>query len=195
MKKSDITREKLLDAATRAFCVQSYSSVTLRMIAKDAGVDVALVSRYFGGKLGLFEAMLETAFDWPEMAASEDPVEVAIAKYTRPDATDAHMSVIRMIIVNGSDPEVGDVLRTRLHEMLIDPMLERMGGGTAAPNLAMFIAATLGAAMVRHTLRLPGMADVSPKEYGAQLRHMIDAALAYEGEPYPMKKAAPKDGL
>jgi hypothetical protein len=93
------------------------------------------------------------------------------------------MSVIRMIIVNGADPEVGDVLRARLREKLIDPMLERMGGAQAAPNLAMFVAATLGAAMVRHTLRLPGMADVSSEEYAAQLRHMIDAALAYEGGP------------
>jgi AcrR family transcriptional regulator len=182
MKKSEITREKLLQAAIRAFCAQSYSNVTLRMIAKDAGVDVALVSRYFGSKLGLFKAMLETVFDWPEMASGVDLVAVAIAKYTRPDAADAHMSVIRMIIVNGADPEVGDILRARLREMLIDPMLERMGGPAAAPNLAMFIAATLGAAMVRHTLRLPGMADVSPDEYGAQLRHMIDAALAYEGQ-------------
>ncbi|SFR33603.1 transcriptional regulator, TetR family [Yoonia tamlensis] len=182
MKKSDITREKLLSAATNSFCAQSYSNVSLRMIAKQAGVDVALVSRYFGGKRGLFEAMLEVAFDWPEMAAGGDPVAVAIAKYTKPDATDAHMSVIRMIIVNGADPEVGDLLRARLRTMLIDPMLDRMGGPAAAPNLAMFIAATLGAAMVRHTLRLPGMADVSAEEYGAQLRHMIDAALAYEGK-------------
>ncbi|MCG3267811.1 TetR/AcrR family transcriptional regulator [Yoonia sp. I 8.24] len=180
MKKSDITREKLLQAATRAFCAQSYSNVTLRMIAKEAGVDVALVSRYFGGKLGLFEAMLACVFDWPEMAASTDPVAVAIAKYTQPETEDAHMSVIRMIVVNGADPEVGDLLRVRLREMLIDPMLERMGGAEAAPKLAMFIAATLGAAMVRHTLRLPGMTDVSVDEYGAQLRHMLDAALTYE---------------
>ena len=183
MKKSDITREKLLNAASQAFCAQGYSTVSLRKIAKDAGVDVALVSRYFGGKLGLFETMLEAAFDWPEMAVGDDPVEVAIAKYTKPDATDAHMSVIRMIVVNGADPEVGDLLRRRLREKLIDPMLDRMGGADAAPNLAMFVAATLGAAMVRHTLRLPGMADANPEEYAAQLRHMIDAALAYQRRP------------
>ncbi|MDO6589331.1 MULTISPECIES: hypothetical protein [Rhodobacterales] len=54
--------------------------------------------------------------------------------------------------------------------MLIDPMLERMGGAEAAPKFA----------MVRHTLRLPGMADVSADVYCAQLRHMLDAALTYE---------------
>ncbi|PRY79567.1 AcrR family transcriptional regulator [Yoonia maritima] len=180
MRKSEITREKLLTSATRAFCVQSYSNVSLRGIAKDPGVDVALVSRYFGGKMGLFQAMLDDVFAWPEMMSGDDPVEVAIAKYTDPDTADAHMSVIRMIVVNGADPEVGDILRERLREMLVDPMLAKMGGERAAPNLAMFIAVTLGAAMVRHTLRLPGMADTQPEAYAMQLRHLIDAALRFE---------------
>ena len=179
MKNADVTREKLLEAAMQAFVVQSYSTVSLRAIARAAGVDVALVSRYFGGKLGLFKAVLDVAFDWPEMREGENPVAVAIAKYTNPDATDDHMAVIRLIIVNSADPEVGEMMRDSLRRKLMDPMLARMGGAQAAPQLALFVAATLGMAMVRHSLKLPGVADASPQEYAVQLRHMIDAALGY----------------
>ena len=181
MSKSDITRDKLLEAATAAFWQQGYSNASLRAIAKAASVDVALISRYFGGKLGLFKATLDSAFDWPELLdPAADPVEVAIAKYANPD-TDAHqVSSTRMIVVNASDPEVGDLVRQTLREKLIDPLQARMGGQGAAAHMAMFIAVVLGASMVRQILRLPGMAEAAPDIYAAQLRHLIDAALAFD---------------
>ena len=55
MGNSDTTREKLLTAATEAFWEQGYSNTSLRQIAQIAGVDVALVSRYFGGKLKVIQ--------------------------------------------------------------------------------------------------------------------------------------------
>ena len=199
MKKSDITREKLLNAATSAFCERSYTHVPLREIAAQAQVDVALISRYFGNKRGLFNAVLDHTLDWPELVASSDPIGVAIAKYTGPNASDAHMGVVRLIVLNGADPDVGDLLRERLHDRLIIPMLERMGGSENAPRLALFIAVTLGAAMVRHTLKLPSMADATAQEYGQQLRHIMEAALSYSSAPDTAsqvvnEKAAPKGG-
>ena len=47
-------------------------------------------------------------------------------------------------------------------------------------NLALFISVILGASMVRQCLRLPGMTDASPETYAAQLRYMVDAALAFD---------------
>lgn len=180
MRNADTTREKLIAAATEAFWRQGYSNVSLRAVAKAASVDVALISRYFGGKLGLFQATLETAFDWPEMLAADDPVQVAIAKYANPDTDAQQVSSTRMIVVNASDPEVGDLVRQTLRDELIGPMQDKMGGPEAAPHLAMFVAVILGASMVRQTLRLPGMADQTPCGYAAQLQHLIDAALTFE---------------
>ncbi|WP_341365471.1 TetR/AcrR family transcriptional regulator [Yoonia sp. BS5-3] len=182
MRKADLTRDKLLDAASVAFCTLGYSNASLRAIAKAADVDVALISRYFGGKLGLFRAALESAFEWDEILdAARDPIEVAIAKYA--DAgTEAHqVSAIRMIVMNASDPEVGDLLRGVLREKLIDPLQERMGGRQAASQLAMFAAVVLGASIVRQTLKLPGMAGVPDAEYADQLRYLINAAISFDG--------------
>jgi AcrR family transcriptional regulator len=55
------TREALLDAARRRFARDGYAATTVRDIASDAGVNVALISRYFESKAGLFEACLLTA--------------------------------------------------------------------------------------------------------------------------------------
>lgn len=185
MGKSEETREKLLSAAHEAFWQKGYSNVSLRDIAKAASVDVALISRYFGGKLGLFEATLDSAFVWPELfAEGADPVEVAIAKYANPATDDVEISATGMIVANAGDPEVGDLVRQRLWENILGPLQERMGGEQVAPNLALFIAFILGASMARQSLRLPAFTEASPKEYAKQLRYMVDAALAYDpGKP------------
>lgn len=52
------TRVALLDAARRRFSRQGYDGTSIREIAGDAGVDAALISRYFGSKQKLYaEAM------------------------------------------------------------------------------------------------------------------------------------------
>jgi AcrR family transcriptional regulator len=52
-------RAVLLRAALRHFGLHGYHGVSLRAIARDADVDMALVSRLFGSKAGLWLAMLE----------------------------------------------------------------------------------------------------------------------------------------
>lgn len=181
MSKATKTREKLLAAAHQAFWQKGYSNVSLRDIAQEASVDVALISRYFGGKLGLFEATLDSAFVWPELfAEGADPVDVAIAKYANPETDEIEVSATGMIVANAGDPEVGDLVRQRLWDNILAPLQDRMGGAAAAPNLALFIATILGASMARQCLRLPALAEASPEEYARQLRHMVDAALSYE---------------
>ncbi len=52
-------RERILDVAEELFALRGYDGVTLRQIAKGAGVDVALASYHFGKKLDLFNAVFE----------------------------------------------------------------------------------------------------------------------------------------
>ncbi|MDQ8045423.1 MAG: TetR family transcriptional regulator [Patulibacter sp.] len=58
-RDADATRGALLRAAQRRFVLLGYDRTTTRDIAADAGVNVALINRYFGGKQGLFEAVVE----------------------------------------------------------------------------------------------------------------------------------------
>lgn len=49
--------ERILDVAEELFALHGFDGVTLRQIAKDAGVDVALASYHFGRKRELFDAV------------------------------------------------------------------------------------------------------------------------------------------
>lgn len=51
-------RTAILDAAEEQFSKHGYDGVTLRSIARHAGVDVALPNYYFGPKRNLFDAVL-----------------------------------------------------------------------------------------------------------------------------------------
>src|SRR6266516_3505303 len=55
------TRAALLAAARVRFARDGYEATNLRNIAADVGVNVALISRYFGSKEGLFQPVI--AFD------------------------------------------------------------------------------------------------------------------------------------
>ena len=66
-RNATVTRASLLAAATDRFVREGYDSVSLREIASDAGVDVSLVSRYFGGKEELFAEVLAACPSGTEM--------------------------------------------------------------------------------------------------------------------------------
>src|ERR1700741_5038936 len=58
-RDADATRAAILAAATTPFARSGYDGAFLRDIAAEAGVDAALINRYFGGKDGLFAAALK----------------------------------------------------------------------------------------------------------------------------------------
>lgn len=55
------TRTRILEAAFRCLAARGYASLNVRDIAKDAGVNHALISYYFGGKDRLVIAVLDEA--------------------------------------------------------------------------------------------------------------------------------------
>jgi AcrR family transcriptional regulator len=61
------TKAALLDAARAVFAEQGYQGATVRTIAARAGVDAAMVNHWFGGKQGLFTAIVELPFDPSEV--------------------------------------------------------------------------------------------------------------------------------
>jgi AcrR family transcriptional regulator len=52
------TRDRLLQSARRRFAILGYERTTTRDIAADAGVNLSLISRYFGSKEGLYIEVL-----------------------------------------------------------------------------------------------------------------------------------------
>src|SRR5215831_20800061 len=55
--------ERLLVVALELFSLRDFASVSIKHIAKAAGVNTALIYYYFGSKEGLFRAALKHAVD------------------------------------------------------------------------------------------------------------------------------------
>jgi AcrR family transcriptional regulator len=59
------SRQRIVDAAREGFMRDGYERATVRSIAADAGVDVAMVYYFFGNKEGLFSASVLTGPEHP----------------------------------------------------------------------------------------------------------------------------------
>lgn len=90
----------------------------MRSIAADAGVDVALVSYYFGSKQGVFgEAMAMTA----------NPAQV-IGAIVAGDADTLPERAVRMVLAVWDDPATGAPLRTMVSTATADPAMRKAVG-------------------------------------------------------------------
>src|SRR5947199_3952251 len=70
-RRSDATRAAILDAARERFAKDGYERATIRAIAADAGVDPAMVMRYYGSKDKLFAAAADFDLRFLELAETE----------------------------------------------------------------------------------------------------------------------------
>ena len=82
---SEKVRRDLLAAARDHFLKRDFKAVSLREIASSAGVNGAMVNYYFGGKKGLYLAMVDEVFQSLEskMASLSDSSEFSIADFSR----------------------------------------------------------------------------------------------------------------
>ena len=181
MTKALNTREKLLYHGRRLLWARGYSPVSLRQIAKAADVDVALISRYFGGKMGLFDATLTDAFDDPSALAesTEQLMDLMTQLFVTAPRGGETPSVVRMILSNAHDDDVGEKVRRLTHDSFYAPLLAIVG---CPARTALFMSVLLGISVVEKTIKLPDYPAPSTAAYEAQLRHMMQAALSYSGE-------------
>jgi AcrR family transcriptional regulator len=56
------SRQRLLDAAKRLFAASGYEQTATSTIAREAGTSESQLMRYFGGKVGLLEALFDDAW-------------------------------------------------------------------------------------------------------------------------------------
>ena len=82
----DRTRERILHAVGKELAKSGFRGVGVNAIARRAGVDKALIYRYFGGLDGLLGAFAESEHHWPSLMAIADEVrdvELSPAEFAR----------------------------------------------------------------------------------------------------------------
>jgi AcrR family transcriptional regulator len=120
------TKARILAAAQQAFAERGYSHAGIRDIAAIAGVDSALLLRYFGSKAGLFEAALIDAI--PQFEDLDLGQEGFGARLTG-KFVEAFLDLRAqaMIALSISDPEAQAISARVMEEYGIGPLARWLG--------------------------------------------------------------------
>lgn len=168
--KSERTRVRILDAASRLFAASSFDRVSIRAIAREAGVDSALVHHYFGTKDDLFTEVLSHA---------ATPAELLGKVAARP-ADDWGAELLRTglrLLESPAGPALRAMLRSGIssHPALLRTFVEgqlmsRIGGMLSVPEEERRRRAVLvgsqfvGLFVARYVVRIEPLASMAPEE-------------------------------
>ena len=185
--KSERTKLRIQQAAARLFASRSFETVSTRAIAKEAGVDAALIHHYFGSKEGLFQAVLNAAIRPEQLEAlvvSESPedwgrqlVRAADKVWASP-AAPALKAVVRRVLVGHEG-----MLREFVTRSLLNRFLSHIKGPETERRLrASLIGSQMsGLVIARHIVGIEPLASLSTDEVadliGPVLQHYITGSL------------------
>lgn len=155
----------ILAAARERFRTAGFQAATIRAIAADAGVDPAMVMRYFGNKDRLFAAAAEFDLQLPDFAAADRErlgwllVEHFLRRWEGGD--DALIILLRSSATNDDAAQrMREIFGRQLRPMVAD----RVPPGQAAKRAGLIATQVLGLALCRYVLRLPPVVGMSRTE-------------------------------
>jgi AcrR family transcriptional regulator len=181
-KNAAATRDALLASARRRFLQESYENVGLREIAGDVGVDVALVSRYFGSKEALFREVLRGARgDWldaevPPQALPAWLAELASRADGAGDAEDIER--LLMILRSASSPKAARIVRDSFREDVLDPVAQLIEGDEAEVRATLALSLLIGTTISRTIMRVDAICACDKTTMRDRLEGMLAAALS-----------------
>lgn len=187
------TRAAILEAARKSFAAKGYDKASMRGIAREAGVDPALVHHYFeGGKAALFVETLDVPVNPAELigqitAGGTDRlgwriVETFLTVWEPPERRDALVALVRSSMTS-------DEAARMLREFLGREVFGRVAASTGAPDPqlrgALAASQVLGLVVGRYVVRLPALVEATREELVERLGpvlqlHLVDSEAAQE---------------
>jgi AcrR family transcriptional regulator len=162
-RSSDETKAVILAAARERFGASGFQAATIRAIAADAGVDPAMVMRYYGSKDKLFAAAAEFDLKFPDSAGT--------------DRSQVGRSLVRHFLERWEDEALVLLLRSsatnteaaqRMQEIFLSQLQPLVVSFVPAPEAGVRagLVATqiLGMALCRFVLRLPPVVEMTRDE-------------------------------
>ncbi|MGW0971387.1 TetR/AcrR family transcriptional regulator [Streptomyces sp. NPDC002516] len=185
------TRAAILDVARRRFLEHGYHAVTLRSVAAEAEVDLALISYYFGSKKGLFGAAL---------ALGANPAELLARAVEEGDLTTLPERVVRQVLAVWDDPVTGppliamlktaiddDSLGSLVKEAVEREIVDRIAGlvpaRDARQRAAAFTTVVAGLITGRYLLRLEPIVSMTADDVVRHVSPHLRLALRGPGRP------------
>ncbi len=168
------TRGEIVEAAKRVFAAKGYDGASLRAVAREAGVDPALVHHYFDGKASLFVAAMALPFDPRDVQKHEHPgssttpgTMVITGFLTMWDHAEGTGSSFTACVAGmAASASVADAMREFVAERVWDnsPVNEGESESMTHQRRALVSSQLMGLAFTRYILRVPPVSTATPAE-------------------------------
>ena len=171
-RRSSDTKAAILAVARTRFAAEGYQSTTIRAVAQDAGIDPALVMRYFGGKADLFSAATDLDLRIPDLADTPRAehgarlVEHFLAHW---DEGTREGEVLMILLRSATtDAAAAASMRVLFARQLVPALRPLVADESELPQRAGLVASQmLGLALTRSVLALPPVTAMSPEALAA----------------------------
>jgi AcrR family transcriptional regulator len=164
------TRQAILDAARAQFAEHGWDRATIRAIARDAGVDPALVLHFFGSKAVLFTAAMTWPFDTEAaveevLAGPRSQLGTRLAAFflsiwEDPQGREPIMVMLRAATTND---QAADLLRESLMTLFLGPLGERLETTDAPLRMSLCSAQLIGLGTARYIVAFEPLASLEPE--------------------------------
>jgi AcrR family transcriptional regulator len=165
------SRAQIVAAAARCFAVGGYDATSVRHVAADAGVDPALVRRFFGGKQQLFTEVASAVIDPARAVAAvaDGPTEAAGERLLRYFLTllgDVRqpgplLGLIRSAVTS---EHAADLLRRFLADRVLGEIAATLRAGRPDLRAALTASQLVGLAVARHAVQLTPLTAAGHEE-------------------------------
>ncbi len=160
MKRSDVTRERILEAARGLFAEQGFERTTIRAVACAAAINPSMVIRYYGSKEGLFTAATDIDLRIPDLRSipsgcrGEAIVTRFLERWEGPDAGGELPVMLRAAASHeGARRKYLESVERQVTPMIASICPE----GRMATCMGLISSQLVGLAMTRYVLRLPAV--------------------------------------
>ncbi|RAK52272.1 TetR/AcrR family transcriptional regulator [Phenylobacterium deserti] len=145
------TRAAILKAACGRFSREGYDGASLRDLASDAGVDPALICRYFGSKEDLFAEALKNCASPPDLFGGDPksfPERVAQMLVVEPKP-EGKLEHLLMVLRSAASTKAAEIIRRNNRETFYGPLEEWLGAPDAAVRARAVAGIIMGFAVAR----------------------------------------------
>lgn len=167
---AETTAAALLDAAAARFARHGYENTSVRDIAADAGVNPALIYRYFGSKEKLFVKVVSRDRDPAAIIAGpldELPDRSVTWFRNRPPAIAGEHPLALMLRSAGREG-VADLMRAQVRDT-VGTLADRLEGPEAELRAAVILALNVGIGALASVAGVDVLSDAPPERLRAHL--------------------------
>ncbi|MCL2535197.1 MAG: TetR family transcriptional regulator [Nocardiaceae bacterium] len=176
-------RDAVQAAAAELFAEQGFAATGVRDIARHAGVDPALVIRYFGSKENLFVRTMTMSNAFVEVV--EGPLDGLgralvdfVVRRTRRRQADKATAIYAALIRASDRPAVREHLQEAIDEMIVAPLAPRLRGDDAELRAHLLAAQLSGLMTALYVMESPWLRRASiddiVERYGAAIQVLVD---------------------